>query len=152
VRELAPDLVLMDIRMPRLDGLEATRRIVTAAPSTRVLVLTTFDADEIVYDALHARAAGFLLKSAPPKRLVEAVRLVNKGEALLAPAITRRLIEDHVQRPKPRQVPVDVEALTEREVLTLVARWLSNKCCNARSDPVLETDRRWEATLTVALE
>ncbi len=128
VRELAPDLVLMDIRMPRLDGLQATKRIVTAAPSTRVLVLTTFDADEIVYEALNAGAAGFLLKSAPPERLVEAVRLVNEGEALLAPAITRRLIEDYMQRPKPGQLPIDMEALTgrEREVLTLIARGLSN--------------------------
>ena len=103
VRETAPDLVLMDVRMPRLNGLEATRRIVAETSETQVLVLTTFDSDEIVYDALKAGAGGFLLKSAPPARLVEAVRLVTSGEALLSPAITRRLIEDMFAGRRPAQ-------------------------------------------------
>ena len=129
-RELAPDVVLMDIRMPGLDGLEATRRLLLDGPrGTHVLVLTTFDADEYVYAALKAGAAGFLLKSAPPARLVEAVRLVASGEALLAPTITRRLIEDFVRRPAPgTRSPQEVEHLTDREleVLKLIARGLSN--------------------------
>jgi DNA-binding NarL/FixJ family response regulator len=129
VRELAPDVVLMDIRMPGLDGLEATRRILADGAATHVLMLTTFDADEYVYEALKAGAGGFLLKSAPPARLVEAVRLVSTGEALLAPQITRRLIEEYVRRPPGGPPPPqEVESLTEREreVFGLIARGLSN--------------------------
>ena len=129
-RELAPDVVLMDIRMPGIDGLEATRRLLLDGPAgLHVLVLTTFDADEYVYGALKAGAAGFLLKSAPPARLVEAVRLVASGEALLAPTITRRLIESYVRRPAPgTRSPEEVEDLTNREleVLKQIARGLSN--------------------------
>ncbi len=129
-RELAPDVVLMDIRMPGIDGLEATRRLLLDGPTgVHVLVLTTFDADEYVYGALKAGAAGFLLKSAPPARLVEAVRLVASGEALLAPTITRRLIESYVRRPAPgTRSPIEVEHLTDREldVLKQIARGLSN--------------------------
>jgi DNA-binding NarL/FixJ family response regulator len=124
VRELRPDVVLMDVRMPELDGIEATRRIVAGGLQTRVLVLTTFDEDEIVYQALRAGAGGFLLKSAPPARLVDAVRLVAAGEELLAPSVTRRLIEQYVRRPPTGPaVPAELAALTEREreVLELIA-------------------------------
>jgi DNA-binding NarL/FixJ family response regulator len=122
---LRPDVVLMDIRMPRLDGLEATRRI---AGATRVLILTTFDLNEYVYEALRAGASGFLLKDAPADQLVTAIRVVAAGEALLAPSITRRLIEEFAHRPTPNAQPEQLEALSPREldVLRLVARGLSN--------------------------
>jgi DNA-binding NarL/FixJ family response regulator len=129
-REL-PDVVLMDIRMPRLDGLEATRRIVALdrAEGVRVLVLTTFDLDEYVYQALRAGASGFLLKDTPPADLLAAIRVVAAGDALLAPSVTRRLIAEFARRPEPSAVtPAALAALTdrEREVLALVARGLSN--------------------------
>ena len=122
---LRPDVVLMDIRMPRLDGLEATRRL---AGKTRVLVLTTFDLNEYVYEALRAGASGFLLKDAPADQLVTAIRVVAAGEALLAPSITRRLIEEFASRPLSNVRPAELEALSPREleVLRLVARGLSN--------------------------
>jgi DNA-binding NarL/FixJ family response regulator len=128
-RDLRPDVVLMDVRMPVMDGIAATRQLVTERLPCRVLVLTTFDQDEIVYDAMRAGASGFLLKSAPPARLVDGVRTVAAGDALLAPKITRRLVEEFVRRPRPGQaVPAQVEELTdrEREVLLLIARGLSN--------------------------
>ena len=124
-----PDVVLMDIRMPELDGLEATRRLLAGDGATRVLILTTFDADEYVYEAMKAGASGFLLKDVRPEQLAEAVRVVAAGESLLAPAITRRLIEQFVRRPPPgSEKPPELEQLTEREVdvLMLVARGLSN--------------------------
>jgi DNA-binding NarL/FixJ family response regulator len=129
IRELRPDVALMDVRMPTLDGIAATRRIVEELLPTRVLVLTTFDDDGVVYDAMRAGASGFLLKTVPPAQLVEGVRTVAAGEALLAPSITRRLVEQFVQGPPPgREVPPQLEDLTEREreVLTLIARGRSN--------------------------
>lgn len=127
--ELAPDVILMDIRMPGTDGLAATKRIVEAGEGPRVLVLTTFDADEYVYEALRVGASGFLLKDTEPRQLTDAIRVVAGGEALLAPSVTRRLITEFAQRPEIRRAhPEQLEALTEREheVLTLVARGLSN--------------------------
>ncbi len=127
---LRPDVVLMDIRMKEMDGVTATREILSKAKvATKVVVLTTFDADEYVYEALRAGASAFLLKDAPPEQLVAAVRVAAQGEALLHPSITRRLIEDFVQRPPRREgSPPELEELTERElgVLRFVARGLSN--------------------------
>ena len=130
-RRERPDVVLMDIRMPQLDGLEATRQITAdeLLAGVRVLVLTTFDLDEYVYQALRVGASGFLLKDTPPADLLAAIRVVAAGDALLAPGITRRLIAEFARRPDPSRVaPAALEALTDRErvVLGLVAQGLSN--------------------------
>jgi DNA-binding NarL/FixJ family response regulator len=127
-KELNPDVVLMDVRLPELDGIEATRRLRQAGVEARVLVLTTFDLDEYVYRAMRAGASGFLLKDAPREQLVTAIRTVARGEALLAPAITRRLIERFVDRPAPAEATPALAELSAREleVLRLVARGLSN--------------------------
>jgi DNA-binding NarL/FixJ family response regulator len=123
-----PDVVVMDVRMPNIDGLEATRRVLSERPAPRVLVLTTFDLDEYVFEALRAGASGFLLKDAAPEELVSAIRLVAKGDALLAPSVTRRVIEEFARRAAPSPPNPGLEGLTprEREVLLLVARGLSN--------------------------
>jgi DNA-binding NarL/FixJ family response regulator len=123
-----PDVVVMDVRMPTMDGIEATRRITALDASAKVLMLTTFDLDEYVYDALRAGASGFLLKDRPPEELVQAVRVVAGGDALLAPAVTRRLIEEFARRPEAPSSPAGLGELTEREreVLVLMARGLSN--------------------------
>ena len=129
-RALAPDLVLMDIRMPGIDGLEATRRLLAVAPPTpKVIVLTTFDTDDYVYEAIRAGASGFLLKSAPPQQLADGVRAVMVGDALLAPEITRRLLDRFVKRPPPGvSTPPELHDLTPREleVLRLIAEGQSN--------------------------
>jgi len=129
-RFLRPDVVLMDIRMPVLDGIEATRRIVREQPGTRILILTTFGLDSYVYDALRAGASGFMLKDAPPEEIAAAVRIVANGEALLAPAITRTVIEEFTRQPVvvAPELPRAVAELTprEREVLDLLALGLSN--------------------------
>jgi DNA-binding NarL/FixJ family response regulator len=125
----SPDVIVMDIRMPNLDGIEATRRIVTASGAdTRVLILTTFGLDEYVYGALRAGASGFMLKDSPPEELIEAVRVVSTGAALLSPAVTRSVIEEFARR-SPREVDSPrLAELTEREleVLKLLTRGLSN--------------------------
>lgn len=127
VRREWPDVVLMDIRMPRVDGIEATRQV---AGMTRVVILTTFEMDEYVFDALGAGASAFLLKAAPPEELVRAIRVVAEGDALLAPSITRKLIEEFAKRPEPATPKLkELESLTEREleVLLEVARGHTNR-------------------------
>jgi DNA-binding NarL/FixJ family response regulator len=128
VRELDPDVLVIDIRMPELDGLEATARVAATGSRARVLVVTTFDLDEYVYRALKAGASGFLLKDATREQLVHAVRTIAGGDSLLAPSITRRLIEDFCGRPEPGSLPPGARSLSEREldVLRVLARGRSN--------------------------
>ena len=129
VRTLRPDVVLMDVRMPGVDGIEATRRLTEAGVPGKIVILTTYDLDEYVFDALAAGASGFLLKHVPPEELVRGVRVAASGEALLAPSITKRLIEEFAKQRAPvRASGTDLKSLTdrEREVLTLLGRGLSN--------------------------
>jgi DNA-binding NarL/FixJ family response regulator len=128
-RRLRPDIVLMDVQMPRTDGLEATGHIVADADlASRVIILTTFERDDYVFEALRAGASGFLLKNAPPEELVHAVRIVAAGDALLAPSITRRVIEQYARWPAPRRDDAGLDRLTAREVevLRLLATGMSN--------------------------
>ncbi|MFJ6082514.1 response regulator [Streptomyces sp. NPDC092369] len=126
--QLAPDVVVMDIRMPEMDGIEATRRIAAAGSAARVVVLTTFDDDEYVHGALRAGASGFLVKDMALDDIIGAVRIVAAGDALIAPAVTRRLIQDFANRPEPARPRRELKGITdrEREVLTLVGGGLSN--------------------------
>ena len=129
-RALQPDVLVMDIRMPVMNGIAATREVVLAGLPTKVLVLTTYDLDEYVYDALRAGASGFMLKASPPDRLVDAIHVVAAGESLLAPSLTQRLIAEYVGRPAPSSgTPESLSDLTEREreVLILIARGMSNE-------------------------
>jgi DNA-binding NarL/FixJ family response regulator len=127
-RRVTPEVVVMDVRMPSMDGIEATRRLTAADPPARVLILTMFDLDEYVFEALRAGASGFLLKDRPPEELVEAVRVVASGEALLSPSVTRRLIEEFAKRRDAPTLPRELDELTdrEREVLVLMGQGLSN--------------------------
>jgi len=130
VLELRPDVVCMDVQMPVMDGLEATRRIAEAAPGTAVLILTTFDRDDYLFDALSAGASGFLLKNSTPEKLIEAVQIIGRGDALLSPDVTRRVIERCAQRSQAVTAPAhsgsDDLSGREREVLGLLARGMSN--------------------------
>ena len=128
VRLHRPDVVLMDIRMPGMDGLDATRTLTDAGSNCRVLILTTFDLDEYVFAALRAGASGFLLKDAPADQLLTAIRVIAAGDALIAPSVTRRLIAEFAHQPTPTDQPAQLASLTprERDVLRLLARGMSN--------------------------
>ena len=142
-----PDVILMDIRMPELDGLEATRRILATDSGARILILTTFDLDEYVYEALRAGASGFVLKDDPPEQLLAAVRVVAGGDALLSPAVTKRVIKQFTRTPRPSP-PEQLEDLSEREqdVFRLIARGLSNAEIGRSSTSARRPSRRTSPT------
>ena len=150
-----PDVVLMDIRMPLLNGIDATRQVIARTPDVKVLMLTTYDLDEYVYAALRAGASGFLLKDAPPADLLTAIRVIAGGDAILAPQITRRLIREFADRPDPRRdLPSGVDGITDRErdVLLLVAQGLSNTEISARLHISLATTKTHVARLLTKLD
>jgi DNA-binding NarL/FixJ family response regulator len=129
IRQLRPDLVLMDIRMPDLDGISATREVLATSPDVKVLVLTTFEQDDYIFDALSAGASGFLLKRTQPEQLIAAIHTVAEGDSLLSPSVTRRVVDRMASQPTPVRASARLDELTprEREVLELVARGLSNR-------------------------
>jgi DNA-binding NarL/FixJ family response regulator len=129
IRALRPDLVLMDIRMPDLDGISATREVLATSPDVRVVVLTTFEQDDYIFDALSAGASGFLLKRTQPEELIAAIHTVAEGDSLLSPSVTRRVVDRMASQPSPVRTSARLDELTprEREVLELVARGLSNR-------------------------
>jgi DNA-binding NarL/FixJ family response regulator len=129
VRRTKPDVVLMDIRMPHVDGVQATRAVLSATPAPRVVMLTTFDDDATLYEALRAGASGFLLKASPPEQLLDGIRAVGSGQALIDPQVTRRVLESFAGQPSPAVRPSELDELTarEEEVLRLLARGLSNR-------------------------
>ncbi|GAA4966400.1 response regulator [Actinoplanes utahensis] len=154
VTRLRPDVVLMDIRMPRLNGIDATRQVLARVPDVKVLMLTTYDLDEYVYAALRAGASGFLLKDTPPADLLTAIQVIAGGDAILAPQITRRLIREFADRPEPRRgLPHGLAGVTERErdVLLLVAQGLSNTEISERLHISLATTKTHVARLLAKL-
>jgi DNA-binding NarL/FixJ family response regulator len=152
-RQTTPDVVLMDVRMPRMDGIEATRRIVAANPNTRVLALTTFDLDRYVYAAINAGASGFLLKDVPPDDLAHAVKVVARGEAMLAPVLTRRLLARFAASPAPGQLSPPLRDLSQRDldIMRLVARGLSNAEIGAELHLSLSTVKTYVSKLLTRL-
>jgi DNA-binding NarL/FixJ family response regulator len=152
--DLHPDVVVMDIRMPGMDGIEATRLITTGAGDTRVVVLTTFDDDDYIYGALRAGASGFLVKDMALDDILGAIRVVAAGDSLIAPSVTRRLIEEFVRRPQPAPAPRRLDTITarEQEVLTLVGRGLSNTEIAARLCITMTTVKTYVGRLLTKLD
>ena len=151
-RRVRPDVVLMDIRMPKVDGIQATRRILEPGSATRIMILTTFDLDEYVFAALRAGASGFLLKDTPPADLLAAIRVIAAGEGLLAPTVTRRLIEEFARRPVPATRNLEGVTGREREVLCLIGSGLSNTEIAQRLQLTVATVKSHVGRLLMKLE